>query len=99
MTKIILTISVWKWGSFMNIALILFLLLLFIVALGGTLYVFKQEEKKMKQYETEGDTAKSALQRSMEYETKSLKSNVPILIWIYSVTILIALIAFFVYAF
>ncbi|SHH13783.1 hypothetical protein [Virgibacillus chiguensis] len=83
----------------MNMALIIFLFCLFLVALGGTLYVFKQEERKMKQYEAEGETAQSELQRSMEYETKSLKSNVPILIWIYAVTILIGLIAFFVYAF
>ncbi|AIF45477.1 hypothetical protein [Virgibacillus sp. SK37] len=81
----------------MNMGLLLFLFALFGVALWGTFYAFKQEEKKMKKYEEEGDTVEEQLKRSLEYEKSSLKSNVPIQIWIYTITILLSLIAFAIY--
>lgn len=81
----------------MNIGLLLFLFVLFGVALWGTFYAFKQEEEKMKKYEEEGDTVEDQLKRSLEYEKSSLKSNVPIQIWIYTITILLSLIAFAIY--
>lgn len=59
--------------------------------------VIKQEETKMKQYEETGDSAKSELQRSHEYETKSLSSNVKSLTWIYVVVILASFIVFGIY--
>lgn len=73
------------------------LILLFAAALFGTIFAFKQEEKKMKKYEEEGDTIEDELRRSHEYETSSLKSNVPLLSTIYIVTIVAAIIAFIVY--
>ncbi|APC48832.1 hypothetical protein [Virgibacillus halodenitrificans] len=81
----------------MNTGLLLFLFVLFGVALWGTFYAFKQEEEKMKKYEEEGDTVEDQLKRSLEYEKSSLKSNVPIQIWIYTITILLSLIAFAIY--
>ncbi len=60
------------------------------------MYVFKQEEKKLKQYEHE-DTVENELKRSHEYETQSLSSNVPRLLWIYSITIVLSLIVFLIY--
>lgn len=84
---------------FMNTGLLIFLTVLFIAALAGTFFAFKQEEKKMKQYEEEGQTEQDELKRSLEYETSSLKSNVPIQIWIYVITILLSLIAFAIYLF
>lgn len=77
----------------------IFLGLLFIVALAVTFYIFKKEEEKMRKLEVEGDTSSDELQRSIDYESNSLKSNVPILTWIYVITILLSLIIFFIYLF
>lgn len=73
------------------------LIFLFIAGLVGTMFAFKQEENKMKKYEKEGDTIEDELRRSHEYETSSLKSNVPLLSSIYIFTILAAIIAFIIY--
>ncbi|MDY0394162.1 hypothetical protein ACFSMW_09895 [Virgibacillus halophilus] len=81
----------------MFIGLIVFLILLLIVALCITLVFFKQIENKMQTYEKEGRTAQDELERSIAYESNSLKSNVPILTWIYSVTFIVAIIALAVY--
>ncbi|WP_164669255.1 hypothetical protein [Virgibacillus doumboii] len=83
----------------MSIELIILLAVLFIAALAGTLFAFKQEEKKMKKYEEEGDTIEDQLKRSHEYESSSLKSNVPLQIAIYSVTIVLSLVVFAFYIF
>ncbi|WP_245799378.1 hypothetical protein [Virgibacillus siamensis] len=79
--------------------LILLLVVLFAAALFGTLFVFKQEEKKMKRYEEEGDTVEDQLRRSHEYETVSLKSNVSLQVAIYAVTIVLSLVVFAFYIF
>lgn len=84
---------------FMNTGLLIFLTVLFIAALAGTFFAFKQEEKKMKKYEEEGQTVQDELKRSLEYESSSLKSNVPIQIWIYVITIILSLVAFAIYLF
>lgn len=81
----------------MSTGLIIVFVVLFIAALGGTIFAFKQEEKKMKKYEEEGQTIEDELKRSIEYETKSLKSNVPNLTWIYSITFLLGIVTFIVY--
>ncbi|WP_404452378.1 hypothetical protein LG329_18640 [Virgibacillus necropolis] len=73
------------------------LIVLFAAALFGTIFAFKQEEKKMKKYEEEGDTIEDEIRRSHEYETASLKSNVPIMSAIYLVTIIVSIIVFLVY--
>ncbi|HLR62328.1 MAG TPA: hypothetical protein VK097_07790 [Lentibacillus sp.] len=83
----------------MSIELIVFLVVLFIAAMGGTFFAFKQEENKMKKYEEEGDTSEEQLRRSHEYESSSLKSNIPILLAIYGVTIAASLIVFAIYLF
>src|SRR5699024_12118724 len=63
------------------------------IATVWTLVIFKQEENKIKKYEEE-DTVENEIKRSLEYESKSLKSNVPILTWIYTITIIVSLIVF-----
>lgn len=73
------------------------LIFLFVAALLGTMFAFKQEENKMKKYETEGDTVEDELRRSHEYESSSLKSNIPLLSTIYIITFLAAIIVFAVY--
>ncbi|TFJ94449.1 hypothetical protein [Lentibacillus salicampi] len=83
----------------MSIGLLIFLVVLFIAALGGTFFAFKQEENKMKKYEEEGDTVEDQLRRSHEYESSSLKSNVPLQLVIYGVTITASLIVFAIYVF
>lgn len=86
-------------GKVMSVELIVFLVILFIFTLFVTLLIFKQEENKLKQYEQLGDTVENELRRSKEYETQSLKINVPILTWIYVVTIILGLVALFIYMF
>ncbi|MFU0790301.1 hypothetical protein [Virgibacillus proomii] len=83
----------------MSVELIVFLVILFIFTLIATLRIFKQEENKLKQYEQLGDTVENEMNRSKEYETQSLKSNLPILSWIYGVTIILGLAALFIYMF
>jgi hypothetical protein len=79
--------------------LIIFVIIVSVIGLVATLIVLKQEGAKMKKYEEEGDTAENELQRSLEYETKSLSSNVKNLSWIYVVVLLLSFIAFGVYMF
>lgn len=83
----------------MGMGLILLLVVLFAAALIGTLFAFKQEENKMKRYEEEGDSIEDQLRRSHEYETASLKSNLPLQVAIYSVTIVLSLVIFAFYIF
>ncbi|RCW77172.1 hypothetical protein [Saliterribacillus persicus] len=84
----------------MNITLIITLLtIISIVGLVATLLIGRQETKRIKQYEEEGDTAIDELKRSREYEKKSLKSNLPILSAIYIVFILGSIIALVIYIF
>ncbi|MFC4556881.1 hypothetical protein ACFO3D_01505 [Virgibacillus kekensis] len=83
----------------MGIELIILLVVLFLALLIGTVIIFKQEEKKMKKYEEEGDTVEDQLRRSYEYEKSSLKSNIPLQIAIYTVTIVASLIVFALYSF
>lgn len=83
----------------MNTGLIISLIILFIIAILGTFYALKQEEKKMKQYEDEGVTVEEELRRSNEYEKSSLKSSLPVQIWIYVITIGLSLLAFAIYIF
>ncbi|MFZ3578718.1 hypothetical protein [Virgibacillus sp. DJP39] len=73
------------------------LVVLFTAALFGTMFAFKQEEKKMKKYEEDGDTIEDELRRSHEYESSSLKSNVPLMSSIYLVTIVVSIVVFLVY--
>ncbi|GAB3064326.1 hypothetical protein [Virgibacillus ainsalahensis] len=83
----------------MSAGLIIVLILLSIFAIGGTFFAFKQEENKMKKYEKEGETVQDEIKRSLDYEESSLKSNVPIQIWIYSIAIFLSLVAFAIYLF
>lgn len=77
--------------------LIIFLILLFIITVAGTLFVGLQENKKAEDYEKDGDSPAAQLKRSEEYEKSSLKTNVPILLFIYITTFLLAIIAIGLY--
>ena len=79
--------------------LITVLVILSVVMLVGTLIVGRQENKKLAKYEQEGDSVEEQLKRSQEYETSSLKSNLPILAVIYGITLLASIIAILVYIF
>lgn len=83
----------------MSTGMIIFLIVLFVAAILGTFYAFKQEEKKMKKYEEEGVTVQEELQRSNDYETNSLKKSVPLQVWIYVITIGLSLLVFAIYLF
>lgn len=82
----------------MNITwLIIISFILFVIALVWTLFIFKQEENKMKKYEEEGDTIEDQLKRSEEYEKRSLSSDVPLQIIIYGVFTVVFFIGLFIY--
>lgn len=83
----------------MGAGLIIFLIVLFVIAMWGTFYAFKQEDRKMKKYEDEGVTVEEELRRSNEYESSSLKTSLSVQIWIYVITIGLSLIAFAIYLF
>ena len=70
---------------------------LVVIAIIWTLIIFKQEENKMKKYEEEGDTLEDQLRRSEEYEKRSLRSDVPLQIIIYSVFTVLFFVAFLIY--
>lgn len=74
-------------------------LVIVVCVIGGliTLRVLKVEENKQQKYEERGETAKGELERSLEYEEKSLHKNVPRLTWIYVVATLLSIIALVVY--
>lgn len=84
---------------YMSIGLIISLIILFIAAICGTFYAFRQEEKKMKQYEEEGVTVEEELRRSNAYEKSSLKTSLPVQVWIYVIAIGLSLLAFAIYLF
>lgn len=53
------------------------------IALIATLIVGKQVSQQIKEYEEEEVTAEDELQRSLEYEKKSISGNLKPLTWIY----------------
>ncbi len=63
--------------------LIVISLVLVIVAAIVTVSALKQEERKMKEYETGGFSYKDALKRSKEYEKNSISKMLPVQIWTY----------------
>lgn len=81
----------------MSLWLISVVVIITLIALIWTLYIFKQEENKMKKYEVDGDTVENEINRSIAYESRSLKKNVPLQIWIYTITIVVSLIVFAIY--
>jgi len=84
-------------GMNMTIWLSIIMAIVTLIALIWTLYIFKQEENKMKKYEADGDTVENEVNRSLEYESRSLKKNVPLQIWIYTITIVLSLVVFAIY--
>jgi len=81
----------------MSMSLIIFLIVLFIIAMALTFYAFGQEEKKMKNIKEAGDTVEDQLQRSHDYESTSIRKYIPIQLWIYSITIILSIIALLIY--
>lgn len=67
-------------------------IILGILALIGTIFVGFAVNKTVKKYEEQGDTINNQIKRSLDYETSSLKKNVPMLTVAYGVTFLIAII-------
>ncbi|TFB13382.1 hypothetical protein E3U55_16200 [Filobacillus milosensis] len=83
----------------MSMAVYVIIGFVFVATLVGTILIGKSENDKIKKYEQEGVTAKDELERSWEYETSSLKKNVPSLFIIYSIAIVGSLIALALYIF
>lgn len=82
----------------MNMTLLIIIsIILLVIALIWTLIIFKREENKMKQYEREGDTSEDELRRSKEYESRSLKADIPLQIIIYTVFTVLFFVGFLLY--
>lgn len=81
----------------MSTWLIIFLIVLFLITMALTFFAFGQEEKKMKKIEQDGDTVEDQLQRSLDYESTSVRKYIPIQIWIYAITIILSIIAVLFY--
>ncbi|HLS61040.1 MAG TPA: hypothetical protein VK044_07920 [Virgibacillus sp.] len=81
----------------MSMWLIIFLIVLFIIAMALTFYAFGQEERKMKKLEDAGDTVEDELQRSHDYEATSIRTYIPIQLWIYAISIILTIIVMFLY--
>ncbi|MRH45142.1 hypothetical protein GH741_21170 [Aquibacillus halophilus] len=79
--------------------LIIFLIVLFIITIGGTLLVGLQESKTLAKHKEEGDSSENQLERSLKYESSSLKSNLPILGIIYLITFIASIVGILIYLF
>ncbi|NIK11610.1 hypothetical protein ACKXGF_03560 [Alkalibacillus sp. S2W] len=62
---------------------LLLLAVLFVIALVMTLQVAKQQNREIESREQRGMTAEDEIQQSQQYETESLRKNIPNLIKIY----------------
>lgn len=80
----------------MSMGLLIFLGLLFVIALIGTFMIFKEEENKMKKHKEDGDTAEVYAKRSEEYEENWLKTGLKKQIVIYAVTTIVFIIIAFI---
>ncbi|GEL78104.1 hypothetical protein [Tenuibacillus multivorans] len=83
----------------MGTSLFIIIGFLFIITLVGTILIGKSESDKVKKYEQEGATASDELNRSLEYESSSLKKNIPSLLIIYTVVIIAGIITLAIYIF
>lgn len=83
----------------MSTGLIVFLIILFLITMALTMFAFKQEDMKIKKIKEEGNTIENEMKRSYEYETNSVKTYIPIQIWIYGITILLSIVAAIIYFF
>ncbi|HLS06344.1 MAG TPA: hypothetical protein VK079_00230 [Bacillota bacterium] len=76
----------------MSIQLIIFLSVLFIVTVALTVYAFMQQEKQIKEYEEQGDTVADELERSLEYEKKSIGYHMPVQVVFYLVSLVLIMV-------
>jgi len=83
----------------MNAILILFSLILVIVAAVITVKALKQEERKMKEYETNALSYKDALKRSKAYEENSVSTMLPVQIWTYVIGFIVSIILIAAFAY
>lgn len=83
----------------MSMGLIVFLIILFIITMAMTFFAFKQEDMKIKKIKEEGNTIENELKRSYEYEKTSVKTYLPIQIWIYGIATLLSIVAAIIYFF
>ena len=85
-------------GNIMNMTFLLTISAILVeIALVWTLVIFKQEENKMKKYEEEGDSLEDQMKRSQEYETKSLRSDIPLQLIIYAIFTVVSLIIILIF--
>lgn len=84
----------------MNTILIIGSLGLVVVAAIVTVIALKQEERKIKKYQTEVFSYEDELKRSQEYEENSIRNVIPIQLWMYGIGLvasIVLIIAFAIY--
>jgi|GEM_PF-2256327 len=82
----------------MNTILIIGSLGLVIVAALVTVIALKQEERKMKKYQTDVFSYEDELKRSHEYEQNSIKNVIPIQLWMYGIGLVFSIVLIVVFA-
>jgi len=84
----------------MNTILIFGSLGLVVVAAIVTVIALKQEERKIKKYQTDVFSYEDELKRSQEYEENSIRNVIPIQLWMYGIGLvasIVLIIAFAIY--
>lgn len=76
----------------MSPSILILLGVLFIITVILTVYAFMQQEKQIKQYEEEGDTVADQIQRSLEYEKKSIGYHMPVQVIFYLVSLILIMV-------
>jgi len=82
----------------MNTILIIGSLGLVVVAAIVTVIALKQEERKMKEYQTDVFSYQDELKRSHEYEENSIKNVVPIQLWMYGIGLVVSIVLIIAFA-
>lgn len=82
-----------------NIWVISLIFIVCAIAAVITYRIMKEELVKQQEYEKAGMSPQEELQRSLEYEQKSIRSNVTSMTWIYIVAIALSVAAFIFYMF
>lgn len=77
--------------------LIIILVIITLIAIALTYRILKNMEKQMKTYEDEGVTFEEERERSVRYESESVKKHIPIQIVLYVVLIILSVIGFLIY--
>jgi|GEM_PF-2465437 len=81
----------------MSPTILIILGVLFVVTVILTVYAFMQQDKQIKQYEEQGDTVADQIERSLEYEKKSIGYHMPVQVVFYLVALILIMVGTIVF--